>query len=91
MRLAVTNDQLDAAREAAAGPLPGEKRKLLARLRELVGAAEATRRALVGELRRVGKLDMDPLLLAAFGAEQDQPANDDPIADMAVGKPPKAA
>ena len=34
---------------------------------------------------------MDPLVLAAFGAEQDQPANDDPIADMAVGKPPKAA
>ena len=84
MRLAVTNDQLDAAREAAAGPLPTDKRRLLARLRELVGAAEATRRALVGELRRVGKLDMDPLVLAAFGAEQDKPANNS-IATMAAG------
>ena len=83
LRLAVSDEQLDAAREAAAGPLPTDKRQLLARLRELVGAAEATRRALVGELHRVGKLELDPLLLAALGGEPAAPAND-PIATMAA-------
>jgi hypothetical protein len=54
LRLGVSDQQLDQAREVAGGPLPSEKRKTLARMRELIAAATSLRKDLVQDLNRVG-------------------------------------